>query len=109
MLIKQIPTQLFRWQRAQSSPLRRQLEIFKIAVNFSFFLIWDKSVQNLTSSQRQRRAQWLVNHLLDLGPTFIKIGQSLSTRADLIPAEYIQALSQLQDRVPPFSSRRRSR
>jgi predicted unusual protein kinase regulating ubiquinone biosynthesis (AarF/ABC1/UbiB family) len=104
MLIKQIPTQLFRWQRAQSSPLRRQLEIFKIAVNFSFFLIWDKSVQNLTSQQRQRRAQWLVNRLLDLGPTFIKIGQSLSTRADLIPAEYIQALSQLQDRVPPFSS-----
>jgi len=104
MLIKQIPPQLFRWQRAQSSPLRRQLEIFKIAVNFSFFLIWDKSVQNLTSQQRQRRAQWLVNHLLDLGPTFIKIGQSLSTRADLIPAEYIEALSQLQDRVPPFSS-----
>lgn len=104
MLIKQIPTQLFRWQRAQSYPLRRQLEIFKIAVNFSFFLIWDKSVQNFTSPQRQRRAQWLVNHLLNLGPTFIKIGQSLSTRADLIPAEYIQALSQLQDRVPPFSS-----
>ena len=104
MLIKQIPTQLFRWQRAQSSLLRRQLEIFKIAVNFSFFLIWDKSVQNFTSPQRQRRAQWLVNHLLDLGPTFIKIGQSLSTRADLIPPEYIQALSQLQDRVPPFSS-----
>jgi predicted unusual protein kinase regulating ubiquinone biosynthesis (AarF/ABC1/UbiB family) len=104
MLIKQIPTQLFRWQRAQSSPFARQLEIFKIAVNFSFFLIWDKSVQNLTSSQRHRRAQWLVNHLLDLGPTFIKIGQSLSTRADLIPSEYIEALSQLQDRVPPFSS-----
>ena len=104
MLIKQIPTQLFRWQRAQSSPLRRQLEIFKIAVNFSFFLLWDKSVQNFSSRQRQRRAQWLVNHLLDLGPTFIKIGQSLSTRADLIPAEYVQALSQLQDRVPPFSS-----
>ncbi|MEB3123993.1 MAG: hypothetical protein VKL41_22545, partial [Snowella sp.] len=62
MLIKQIPTQLFRWQRAQSSLLRRQLEIFKIAVNFSFFLIWDKSVQNFTSPQRQRRAQWLVNH-----------------------------------------------
>jgi hypothetical protein len=102
--MKQIPTQLFRWQRAHSSPLRRQLEIFWVAVSFLSFLAWDKLVNKITSTQRQYRAKWLINHLLDLGPTFIKIGQSLSTRADLIPPEYIQALSQLQDRVPPFSS-----
>ncbi len=104
MLIKQIPTQLFRWQRAHYSSLRRQLEIFKVAVSFLSFLVWDKIANNITSPQRQHRAKWLVNRLLDLGPTFIKIGQSLSTRGDLIPVEYVQALSQLQDQVPPFSS-----
>src|SRR5206468_5653166 len=39
----------------------------------------------------------------ELGTTFIKIGQILSTRADLLPAPYIASLSRLQDNVPPES------
>ncbi len=50
----------------------------------------------------QWQADWLSRQLLKLGPTFIKIGQAVSTRADLLPLAYIKELSKLQDRVPEF-------
>lgn len=45
----------------------------------------------------------LARDLEELGPTFVKLGQLLSTRADLLPLEYITALSRLQDRCEPFA------
>ena len=86
------------------SPFFRQLKIFAIAGRLIFSIWWNKLTANNSPRQRHRQAKWLVKNLLELGPTFIKIGQALSTRADLIPIEYIQEFSQLQDRVPPFSS-----
>src|SRR5215213_3938469 len=49
-----------------------------------------------------KQALWLRNSLIDLGPTFIKIGQALGTRADLLPLEYVKELAKLQDQVPAF-------
>jgi ubiquinone biosynthesis protein len=48
-------------------------------------------------------AEQLARDLEALGPTFIKLGQLLSTRADLLPPAYIEALTRLQDDVAPFS------
>jgi ubiquinone biosynthesis protein len=45
----------------------------------------------------------LARDLEALGPTFIKLGQLLSTRSDLLPAAYLEALTRLQDQVEPFS------
>jgi ubiquinone biosynthesis protein len=53
--------------------------------------------------ETQDRASRLAADLESLGPTFVKLGQLLSTRPDLLPVPYIEALSRLQDRVAPFS------
>jgi predicted unusual protein kinase regulating ubiquinone biosynthesis (AarF/ABC1/UbiB family) len=47
-------------------------------------------------------ARQLVDDLESMGPTFVKLGQLLSTRADLLPPVYLEALSRLQDDVAPF-------
>jgi predicted unusual protein kinase regulating ubiquinone biosynthesis (AarF/ABC1/UbiB family) len=52
----------------------------------------------------EKQGAWLRKSLIDLGPTFIKIGQALGTRADLLPLEYVTELAKLQDQVPAFST-----
>lgn len=64
------------------------------------FLLFGGS-RSVTPDVRRERAQILLESLLALGPTFIKLGQLLSTRPDVLPAEYIEVLEELQDRVPP--------
>lgn len=59
---------------------------------------WSPS-RTMTRGARVRHA------LVDLGPIFVKIGQIVSTRIDLLPADIISELVQLQDKVPPFSGK----
>ena len=92
------------WQLKTRNPWLRQLQIASVIVSFLSQLCWDFFTRNRSLSTRKQRARWLTSQFLALGPTFIKIGQSLSTRADLIPAEYVQEFSKLQDQVPAIDS-----
>jgi len=53
--------------------------------------------------KRQEKPTRLVNALIGLGPTFIKLGQILSTRPDILPAGYVTALQRLQEHAPPVA------
>ncbi|SFC62035.1 2-octaprenylphenol hydroxylase [Halobiforma haloterrestris] len=63
------------------------------------FLLFGPSRQVTTAVHRER-AQRLTDIMLDLGPAFIKVGQVLSTRPDIVPPTYVEAFATLQDEVP---------
>lgn len=75
------------------------------ALNWGFALLLDFLQGEATRKKNAAvRAEQLVVALTDMGPTFIKVGQALSIRADLLPRAYVEALGRLQDRVPSFPS-----
>ncbi len=80
--------------------LGRRLGIIWPLVKFALSLMLDRRSAN---PQKQRRsAAQLRETLTKLGPAFIKIGQALSTRPDLVPPIYLEELAKLQDQLPAF-------
>ncbi len=59
--------------------------------------------RTLSENHHIKSAKWLTSIIAALGPTFIKLAQVISTRADFLPTAYLNALSTLQDEVPPVS------
>ncbi len=89
------------YRRARSRAWRvRLIDKLIRAVRFVVFRGADASTGK--EARLARQAVWLKDSLLHLGPAFIKIGQSLATRGDLLPLPYVKELSSLQDEVPPF-------
>ena len=81
---------------AQHVPVRvpnRKLKTWKFAAKF----LW----KNATVQNKAELGRWTKEELLELGPTFVKLGQIASTRGDLYPPEFTKELESLQDNVPP--------
>lgn len=83
--------------------IARASEIFVVAKGYLFGLLSDYQKGVLKTNQPARAAEF-TKLITTLGPTFIKVGQALSIRPDLISPEYQVELVKLQDQVPPFSS-----
>lgn len=81
--------------------------VVKMQISKRARLATDATYSNGNSSNGFSDTQYMVGQILketflDLGPTFVKVGQSLSTRPDIIGSEICEALAELHERVPPF-------
>jgi predicted unusual protein kinase regulating ubiquinone biosynthesis (AarF/ABC1/UbiB family) len=80
-------------QHSPVVPVNRKVKTWKFTAKF----LW----KNTTVQNKSELGKWTRAELLELGPTFVKLGQIASTRADLYPPEFTRELESLQDNVPP--------
>jgi len=84
---------LIKYRLEEFITFNRQLNIFAFLISIIFFF----------RSAKDNRGTRLRLALENLGPIFVKFGQMLSTRRDLIPVDIADELAKLQDQVPPFN------
>ena len=81
--------------------LWRALAVVWLFGNFALHLYWDK-ITNREIINQPKRAREIRKIITALGPAYIKVGQALSTRPDLIRKDFLDELTKLQDQLPPF-------
>ena len=82
--------------------ISRIFKIIYFALSFGLAFGWDVLTGNTLS--QPKLAEQLRRIITALGPTYIKVGQALSTRPDLVRVDFLEELTKLQDQLPPFSS-----
>lgn len=82
----------------------RAFTIIRLFARFILSIKWDEWQHKVEQNQAKRASQ-LRQLLTRLGPTFIKVGQALSTRPDLIRKDFLEELIKLQDQLPSFDNR----
>ncbi|NEO45240.1 MAG: AarF/ABC1/UbiB kinase family protein [Moorea sp. SIO4A3] len=92
-----------KYHKAYLQVLGRSFKIISSFISFALGLWWDRFRGRDVTENRARAIQ-LRKILTDLGPAYIKIGQALSTRPDLVPPIFLEELTLLQDQLPPFEN-----
>ena len=96
--------EIARYYRSRPwTAISRAFTIIWFFATFIFSLKWDEW-RNQTEQNKFKRATQLRQILTRLGPTFIKVGQALSTRPDLVRKDFLEELVKLQDQLPPFDN-----
>lgn len=103
-----LPGQMRRWRPAPYQIFFRFIAVFALCCAHTIRFAVRLLLSRLRKSRPSRQAvlgQALLELCISLGATFIKFGQILSTRRDLIPQDIVTPLTRLQDRVKPFAFR----
>ncbi|PIA58320.1 hypothetical protein AQUCO_00500327v1 [Aquilegia coerulea] len=104
----------FSWASDNYNSFQRSIDVWSFVLSLRVRVLFDNAkwayIGGFTEEKQKKRmrktAAWLRECVLQLGPTFIKLGQLSSTRSDLFPREFVDELAKLQDRVPAFSSQK---
>ncbi|GAB4825302.1 Protein ACTIVITY OF BC1 COMPLEX KINASE 7, chloroplastic [Ancistrocladus abbreviatus] len=110
--LKVLPTdEGFSWANDNYNSWQRSIDVWSFVISLRVRVLLENArwtyfggfSEDSKKNRRKKTASWLRECVLQLGPTFIKLGQLSSTRSDLFPREYVDELAKLQDRVPAFS------
>ncbi|KAM7492429.1 hypothetical protein LguiA_035350 [Lonicera macranthoides] len=113
--LKVLPSdESFSWASENYNSVQRSIDVWSFVLSLRMRVLLDNAkwaylggfTEEKQINRRRKTASWLRERVLQLGPTFIKLGQLSSTRSDLFPREFVDELAKLQDRVPAFSPKK---